>query len=151
VEHTRHVFGGQYIWLEATVSEGEQDITRVPGSVPELAQQFSASESRLKAHWKEKVDELVARGPVALWGAGAKGATFLNLLDADCRLISCVVDVNPRKQKHYIPGTGHPIVHYQELRNYEVKAAISMNPNYSSENLALLKEAHLDIDLVDLN
>ena len=38
----------------------------------------------------------------AIWGAGAKGFTFLNILDKNASLIKYVVDINPKKQNKYI-------------------------------------------------
>lgn len=89
-------------------------------------------------------------GGVALWGAGAKGVTLANLIDPERHWIACVVDLNPQKQGHFIPGTGHPIVGYQDMMRYRVKTAILMNPNYLQENLVLLEGGHLDIQLIDL-
>ena len=84
----------------------------------------------------------------ALWGAGAKGVTFANLIDGSRELIDCVVDLNPLKQGHYLPGTGHPIVSHQALTARGVSTAILMNPNYREENLALIREAGLDVELI---
>jgi SAM-dependent methyltransferase len=148
VESVRHVFEGQYLWLEARVAADAPAVTREPGDVPALAAQFARVERGLTGEWSAKVKSLRARGGVALWGAGAKGVTFANLIDPARELIECVVDLNPSKQGHYVPGTGHPIVGPRELKTYGVKSAILMNPNYREENLALLREAGLDVDLI---
>ena len=86
---------------------------------------------------------------MALWGAGAKGVTVANLLDPHCVLIDCVVDLNPNKQGHFIPGTGHPIVSPSELLGRGVKNAILMNPNYRQENLKILIAADIGLNLID--
>jgi hypothetical protein len=89
-------------------------------------------------------------GPkTAIWGAGAKGVTFANLADPTGTLIDCVVDLNPHKQGHFMPGTGHPIVAPAALEERGVKRAILMNPNYRDENQRLLAELALDIALDD--
>ena len=149
VESVHHVFGGQYLWLEATLADENLAVTKQPGSIGHLAKQFVASEAELKKFWLERLRELTLKGKVAIWGAGAKGVTFANSIDPECRWITCVVDLNPQKQGHYLPGTGHPIVSPQELVDYQVKVAILMNPNYRDENLALLDELNIDIDLVE--
>jgi hypothetical protein len=59
------------------------------------------------------------------------------------------VDLNPNKQGGYSPGTGHPIIGYQELKERGITHAILMNPNYRDENLALLSNAKIDIELVE--
>ena len=151
IESIQNVFGGQYLWLEATLSTEEPArVTRKPGLIPKLAKQFALSERKLKRVLGERLQGLAARGKVALWGAGAKGVTLANLVDPEREWIACVVDLNPRKQGHYLPGTGHPIVAHQELAKYGVETAILMNPNYREENLALLQESSLNVKLIDL-
>jgi 2-polyprenyl-3-methyl-5-hydroxy-6-metoxy-1,4-benzoquinol methylase len=149
VERVEHIFGGQYLWLEARASE-----VALPAmdSLPEtaaLAQAYAADEQSLRQKWLEQLRQLKARGKVALWGAGAKGATFANLVDPDCMLIDCVVDLNPNKQGCFIPGTGHPIVAPAELPQRGVRSAVLMNPNYYEENRRLLAEAGIELDLMD--
>jgi len=151
IESIQNVFGGQYLWLEATLSiEEPARVTRRPGSIPSLAKQFALSERKLKGVLGERLQGLVASGKVALWGGGAKGVTLANLVDPQCEWITCVVDLNPSKQGHYVPGTGHPIVGYQELAKYGIKRAILMNPNYRQEDQSLLQAADLNVELVDL-
>ena len=84
---------------------------------------------------------------MAVWGAGAKGATFCNLVDPQARLIWLVVDLTPEKQGKYIPGTGHRIYPYTELRDDDV--VILMNPNYHEECQQLLDDAGIKARLVD--
>lgn len=43
---------------------------------------------------KEKLRELNDNGKVSVWGAGAKGATFVNLIDNNNGLIDSVIDIN---------------------------------------------------------
>jgi len=149
VENIRHVFEGQYLWVEATVSDQKQFPIKRVGQIPYLAKQFAKSERDLKRVLNEKIQAFASKGAVALWGAGAKGVTLANLIDPNRHWIACVVDLNPQKQGHYVPGAGHPIVGYQEMMRYRVKTAILMNPNYLQENLALLEGDHLDIKLID--
>ncbi len=150
VQSVRHVFGGQYLWLEATPAHGTTTVTKDADSIPALASRFAQAEPGLIDKWTAAVQRWRARGNLALWGAGAKGVTFANLIDPARRWLSCVVDLNPHKQGHYIAGTGHPIVGYQELADYDVVAAMLLNPNYREENLRLLQELRLDVDLVTL-
>jgi hypothetical protein len=147
VDDVRHVFGGQYLWLEA--SPAAHALTPAPqaGDVRALADAFSAAHDALLEAWKTKLGDAAERGKVAVWGAGAKGVTFANLLDPDRAMIDCLIDLNPRKQGMYVPGTGHPIVSYLEAAVRGVRTAVLMNPNYRSENVALLTRARLDIEL----
>jgi hypothetical protein len=70
-------------------------------------------------------------------------------VDPKRELITCVVDLNPQKQGNYLPGTGHPIVDYRVLADLGVTTAILMNPNYREENQALLRQAGLNVKLVE--
>ncbi len=151
VESVSHIFGGQYLWLEASIPDEKPPITKNPHLITYLAKEFSASEKDLIKNWTIKIKKLASKGKgkLALWGAGAKGVTFANLIDPDCKLIDCVVDLNSKKQGNYISGTGHTIVSYHELTNRNVRYAILMNPNYRSENKILLREAHIDIELIE--
>ena len=151
IESLQNVFGGQYLWVEARLSiEEPPRVTRKPALIPNLAKQFALSERKLRGVLGERLQGLGGKGQVALWGAGAKGATLANLVDPERKWIACVVDLNPGKQGHYLPGTGHPIVGYQELAKYGVETAILMNSNYREENLALLQESSLNVELIDL-
>ncbi len=151
VETVRSMFGGQYLWVEAMLANSNMPtaVARQPSSIPELARQFGLSEITLTEAWKRKVSRLVMRNKrIAIWGAGAKGVTFANLIDPKREMITCVVDLNPQKQGNYVPGTGHPIVDYRMLGNLGVTTAILMNPNYRHESQGLLRHAGLNVELV---
>ncbi|OGT10155.1 MAG: methyltransferase [Gallionellales bacterium RIFCSPLOWO2_12_FULL_59_22] len=149
VERVEHIFGGQYLWLEARIAD---TVLRTSPNHPEtaaLARDYGANEEALRQEWLSRLAALKVCGKVALWGAGAKGATFANLVDPDCTIIDCAVDLNPNKQGRYLPGTGHPIVAPASLPLRGVRSAILMNPNYREENLHLLAEGGIELDLID--
>lgn len=148
VERIRHVFGEQYLWFEAGLGAHTLPVTKDAATVPLMAEQFAAGERKLRRDWEVRLGELRAAGEVALWGAGAKGVTFANLIDPERRWIDCVVDLNPAKQGCYLPGTGHPIVSYKSLGERGVATAVLMNPNYRDENSALLRDARLQVELI---
>jgi SAM-dependent methyltransferase len=150
VDSVRHVFGEQYLWLEAKLPTANAPVVASPdpGDVPRLATEFARSEHELIADWSERIRKLRGSGGVALWGAGAKGVTFANLIDPEREFVECVVDLNPAKQGRYVPGTGHRIVSPLDLPAYGVSTAILMNPNYRDENLRLLADAGLEVALV---
>ena len=83
---------------------------------------------------------------MVLWGAGAKAATFLNLLRP--RGIDYVVDVNPRKHGSYVIGTGQQIVPPEFLRDYVADNIICMNPNYLAEISRQARELGLEANIV---
>ena len=148
VKSVDRIFQGQYLWLEATIASAEPAVTKKPAFISSLAKQFATSERELISKWEIKIQELASQGKVALWGAGAKGVTFANLIDPHRKWIDCIIDLNPNKQGKYIPGAAHPIVKYQDIADREITTAILMNPNYYQENLVLLKASNLNIDLL---
>ena len=154
VDRVAHIFGGQYLWLEARVADpaaaGCIDEDAAAGQrTAGLAASYGIDEQTLRATWLARALALRRSGGVALWGAGAKGATFAHLLDPHCRLIDCVIDINPNKQGHFIPGTGHPIIGPDQLGARNVKSVVLMNPNYLEENRRLLAARRLKIDLFE--
>ena len=149
VHKVRHVFGGQYLWLEASLAETSGDFVADAGSIPTLTHQFAEEEAHLRTEWRSRLVALSEQGKVAIWGAGAKGTTFVHLVDPDCRLVDCLVDLNPNKQGKYVPGTGHPIVGVEALPQRSVSVAILMNPNYREENEKLLAVTGINVQLLE--
>ena len=140
-------FGDQYLWLEARLeTDPSRESTPDPAGMPELARQLALAEAAWRSAWMTRL-RAFGRGRTAIWGAGAKGVTFANLIDPACELIDCVVDLNPHKQGRFLPGTGHPIVAPDQLRQRGVTSAILMNPNYRAENVELLRDLGLTMAL----
>ena len=144
-----HRFGKQYLWIESRRSAEPGRPYLEPGYIPSLAKEFGRHEASLKSAWLERIRALRRHGRVALWGAGAKGTTFANLIDPHRTLLDCIVDVNPAKQGKYVPGSGHPIVSYEELPTRGVTCAVLMNPNYRTESEELLRRASIPTQLVE--
>ena len=85
-----------------------------------------------------------------MWGAGAKGVTFLNVLAIQPEFIPYVVDINPRKQGMYVPGTGQQIVHPERLRAYAPDVIFVMNPNYREEISEMVRNAGASGEIVSV-
>jgi len=113
-----------------------------------LQKKFAEFERELLNNWLNKIQKLHSRGKICIWGAGAKGVTFANMIDPNRKLIDCLIDLNPNKQGKFIPGTGHPIVNYKDIKPRKIETAILMNPNYFKENIELLKESKISLDLI---
>lgn len=130
VSEIKHVFGGQYLWAEATVNGFEQS---PPPQTSELGvDQWVKEKSHFVAQWTEKIELAARSGPVFVWGVGAKGVTFALLTDPDGKRLSGAVDVNPKKQSRYIPLTGIAVIAPDQLPMSPF-TAIVMNPNYLDE------------------
>ncbi len=94
---------------------------------------FSTSFRDKVASLNQLVGERLERGVnLAVWGAGSKGVTFLNLVEGGAD-IHTVVDVNERKRGRFVPGTGQAIIAPEELARWDVGTVLVMNPNYREE------------------
>lgn len=133
-----HFFNGQYIYVIADLADVKTDI-----SVRNFTPYEIKFEEKMSVY-----EQIIKGGSVAIWGAGAKGSTFLNLLDKSASKVSYVIDINPRKQNMYIGGTGHPIYAPEVLAQKPVNTIIVMNRNYFGEIAASL--AGKDISLIEL-
>jgi hypothetical protein len=130
------LFGGQYQWLEGTPAVATSPKLPDPARVARLegdARGYGEALARRLAALRDRLGALGAAGPVAVWGAGAKGVTLVNLADPARRLVACLVDINPNKQDRFVPGTGHPIVAPARLREQGVRDVVVTNPNYLAE------------------
>ena len=70
---------------------------------------------------------------VALWGSGSKAVGFLSTLGCRDERVPFVVDINPRKQGTFLPGTGQQIVGPDAMIEYKPDVVIVMNPVYRDE------------------
>ena len=71
---------------------------------------------------------------VFVWGAGAKGVTFVNLFDQMQKYISGIIDINPDKQGCYVGITAHKVISAKEaLDEYDIGGIIVLNVNYLAE------------------
>jgi len=147
VKNVKLVFNDQYLWVEAKPSS-TLTITKNPSNTPILARKFGELENELKNKWQNRIIEFSKNGGVAIWGAGGKGATFVNLMDPDHNWIDSVIDLNPNKQGGYMAGTGHLIISYKQMVDRKIKKIILMNPNYYDEVLSILNKSNLNIDLI---
>lgn len=132
----RHVFGHQYMWLDAKFDPARAappPTAATGGQTVQAALGYRAREATRLARLAEKLKSMRSGGRIAIWGAGAKGVTFLNLLDPQRAIVDFVVDINPRKHHLFVPCTAHPIVAPSGLFGSGVTDVIVMNGNYVGE------------------
>lgn len=125
-------FGDQYVWVEASPTmTTPQGSGAASAELRALAGRFAAAVDRERAAWAQR---LAASGPetIAVWGAGAKGTTFLNVVEGGADA-GAVVDLNPRKQGRHVPGTGQRIAAPESLGERPPAHVLVMNPIYRSE------------------
>jgi hypothetical protein len=139
---TGNFFNGQYIYLWADLSKIRNTI---PCDIKFTRYDTSAFRNKLEGY-KEM---LINNGSFAVWGAGAKGSTFLNLLDRE-KIIQYVIDINPAKQNKFIAGTGHPIFGSDILLHQPVQNILIMNENYVEEIKQQIKEYNISVNTLSL-
>ena len=144
VERVKHIFNGQYLWLEASINETKGN-EAAESNMIESVTQYIENETHLINNWHHKLQTL---DNVAVWGAGAKGVTFANLLDPERKFINSIVDLNPNKQGRFIPGSGHQIINYPQLVERKITSVIVMNPNYMDEISELISKLEWKIKLL---
>lgn len=147
VKKIHPAFNRQYLWLEAKLNKKTSSVKKNPRRIWELAESFAEEENNLKNEWKRKITELRLKGLVAVLGAGAKGATFVNLIDPDSKLIDCLIDLNANIQGLFVQRTGHPIISYEQAKSRNIKNAILMNPNYLKENIERFKKIGIKLNI----
>jgi hypothetical protein len=144
----RHTFGGQYLWAEARAEPGTWPAEI--GAVGELAAAFARHHPERVAGWFGVLQQIRALGTVAVWGAGAKGVTFCNLIDPRAEQLAGVVDVNPKKQGRYLAGTSHRILAPRQVAAEGLAAVLVLNPNYVPEITDTLERLECPARVIDL-
>jgi SAM-dependent methyltransferase len=140
-------FGGQYLYVEAARDAARGPVPDGAEIVP-LAARFGRSYRDKVATWTDRLSDLAARERrVALWGAGSKGVTFLNVVPGGER-VDQVVDLNPRKHGRFVPGTGHEVVAPAALRAEPPDTVLAMNPLYRDEIAAELRDLGVTAEVV---
>lgn len=129
-------FGDQFLGLEAAPGadgtnspEFEKDVAQVASFVNDFSHRYQ-SKINLWRMRLGKINEVSQKAVV--WGAGSKGVTFLNLLKENAE-IEFIVDINPRKQGMFVPGTGEAIISPEQLKRYKPDHIILMNSIYEEE------------------
>lgn len=141
-------FGGQYLAVEASTGSRPTAAGGHAGEdIAALASTFAERAATLRARWVDRLASLLAEGPVALWGAGSKGVSFLATV-AGADGVAAVVDVNPRKWGRHVPMTGHAVVPPSDLERIRPATVVLLNPVYREEVAAALAGAGIDAALV---
>ena len=129
------VFSDQYMMVSAQIGDL---VDKIPASPqPDYRDMFSAEITKHRA-------AVEAGGKHYVWGAGAKGIAFANILDPEKKYIPALVDINPRKQGHYISLTGHPCVAPEDIDWQNLTSTDClwiMNQRYKNEILAALPQS----------
>jgi SAM-dependent methyltransferase len=143
-------FGGQFLWADVALENGSNskiDLAEPSASAERIRSGYEA----MIAVSRRQIDTFAARGlKMALWGAGSKGVTFLNIADS-ARSIDTVVDINPRKQGHYVALTGQKVVAPEALAGIKPDVIFVMNSLYVQEIAATLDRLGVRAKLISVH
>ncbi len=146
----RETFDGQFLAAEARASS-EARSSADQGAIRTfltLVRQARDLHRENLERWGQRLAELEDRR-VLLWGAGAKGAMFLNMMPAGA--VDTVVDVNPRKWGSFVPGVGQRVAAPDELAGEAEPALVILsNGRYHDEVRADLQRLGMTAPLVAL-
>ena len=144
-------FGDQFLWAVSRPADTHYSPSadKQTAAAISRAVQFGENARNQIERAKGELNEYQKQGPVALWGAGSKGMTYLNLV-ADNQQISAVVDVNPRKTGFGVPGSNYIITDPASLSKIGPKTILIANPVYKSEIESILKSNNVDATVTAL-
>lgn len=134
VRDLRTSFHGQFLSVEGVPARHPTPTGPDSQAAAAACERIDSFSRRLRARleaWSEHLST-PRDGLTVLWGAGAKGVAFLNLLEPGVS-VDRVVDLNPRKSDRYVPGTGHRIEPPSTLRGADVDSVLILNPAYEQE------------------
>jgi hypothetical protein len=145
LESSEPIFGEQYFFATARYSRDDLDSNSKPVS------KLEEKQIKFIKHWRNFLEGAKDRGAVAVWGAAAKGVSFAQMVDPTTTLISCLVDINPGKQGHFVPLTAHPVLSADEAMRRPLKTIIVANPIYRDEIEAYVRKSGSNAQVVALS
>lgn len=108
--------------------EVELGLTRTE---PYLA--FGGRVREVQDELRSLLGDLRSAGPIAAYGAAAKGATLLNSTGIGAETLDFVVDRNPHKQGRWIPGAKLPVLDPSALLEQRPAHVLVLAWNYVAE------------------
>jgi SAM-dependent methyltransferase len=152
VKRVEHVYGDQYLILEATVG-GDRveplhvDFERVKSDCLE----FGKRAEQAIARCDNGLRVLAASGrPVVLWQGAAKTVGFLSAL-GQANLVQSAVDLSVQRQGKFLPGSGLAVHAPEQLRHIDPEYLVLMNPVYFDEVQASLDQLGVAARLLTVN
>jgi hypothetical protein len=128
------LFGGQYLYAVA-----ELDSLQRPQFDPQDRVKFPVG-------FTESIAQSVhpRNGKNAIWGGASKGVIFATLKSRLGTPVDLVIDINPAKQKKFLPATGLEVLSPEEaMASLPPGSTIYvMNSNYLEEIKAMSKNAY---------
>jgi len=149
VHRVRPAYEGLFLIVEASPGAGApSDLPAVGQVLEDDVAGFAAAYTERLERWKRQLDDIRTNGKHAvLWGAGARGNTFLNAIGIDDE-IPMVVDLNPRKWGKHMAGTGQKIYSPEDLEARPPDVVVIANEIYLEEIRGGLREMGIDAEIL---
>ena len=141
------LFSGQFQGAVG-VPDPSQPSAEAPSGMQEvaIASAYATSETARMQAAREMIEQ--AGDGAVLWGMATKGVVFASLITAP---LAGGVDVNPKKQHHFAPGSGLPINPPEWLSSLGGTPTIFiMNGNYAHEIRHQVSDLGLTAHFVNL-
>jgi len=123
----KYGLGGQYFRLEIKRGNKENKTSFIKNiDLDEIPKMIDGEIKKYKKIIKS-INKFV------IWGAGAKGVTFLNRLAINRSKCKYVIDINPDKQNKFVPITGQKVISPEILQKIKIDSIIVMNSVYKKE------------------
>ena len=131
------IFGGQYIYLIADLSS-----FKTPSEYNGMRLSSLRIDGYLEALLAKKMNAFTS---TYIWGAGAKGITFSNILTKKGVCVEAIVDINPAKQGRFSALSALPIIAPDSARSGLIGADVYvMNPLYLDEITAMVSDPEIN-------
>lgn len=133
VTDLRYGFDGQYLLADSHPYPGGEPlaIEDTQDEVAQLVAHFAEVASSSVNRWRARIEDVQAKGgSVVVWGGGSKAVAFLTSIDAED---VTVVDINPHKQRKWLPGAALEVKAPEALKKSPPDLVIPMNPIYVHE------------------
>lgn len=149
VHHVRPVYENLYLVIEAAPSTGGiENEPRVGHLLEGDVRRFATAYEERIGRWRATLLDISAKSRRAvLWGAGARGNSFLNALQIRDE-IPLVVDINPRKWGKHMAGTGQPIHSPDVLVEQPPDVVVIANEIYRDEVAASLEKMGINAEIL---
>lgn len=129
-------YDDQYLTIEAKPAQNEETDEQIDINILEIRELFDLFKFNIQEildKWKSLLQTYVKDGKkITIWGGGSKAVAFMTTLGIE-KEIEYIVDINPFKHDHYLPGTGHKVVAPEFLESYKPDVILLMNPIYEME------------------
>lgn len=149
VRQVRPAYEGLFLIVEASPgADAPAKLDAVGHLLEDDVAGFANAYTERQQRWKRQLDDIRSKDKRAvLWGAGARGDTFLNAIGIHDE-IPMVVDLNPRKWGKHMAGTGQPIHSPEDLKAQPPDVVVISNEIYIDEIRGSLRDMGIEAEVL---